>query len=56
MKNRRQQAAKWDIGFGKRAVQRNQKSFFDALYGKRSAKNSKLAFGRKQQWDIRYGR
>ena len=55
--SRRQQAARWDIGFGKRAW--TQKSFMDALYGKRSslkAFNPKVSYGRKQQWDIQYGK
>ena len=56
---RRQQAARWDIGFGKRAYK--PKAFMDALYGKRSnlfykQTSPKLAYGRKQQWDIQYGR
>lgn len=56
---RRQQAARWDIGFGKRAYK--PKSFMDALYGKRSnlynkQLHPKFAYGRKQQWDIQYGR
>lgn len=54
---RRQQAARWDIGFGKRAVNLKGKSFMDAMYGKRSNKFlQKPTFGRKQQWDIQYGR
>jgi hypothetical protein len=64
---RRQQAARWDIGFGKRAAPSQQgslkaKSFMDALYGKRSSiqggkhSGGKASFGRKQQWDIQYGR
>ena len=55
--NRRQQAARWDIGFGKRS--QKPKAFMDALYGKRNyVKHSvpKVSFGRKQQWDIQYGR
>lgn len=57
---RRQQAARWDIGFGKRAAYK-PKAFMDALYGKRSnlfykQTSPKLAYGRKQQWDIQYGR
>ena len=54
---RRQQAARWDIGFGKRAGHKS-KSFMDALYGKRSHKNlsPKVSFGRKQMWDIQYGK
>jgi hypothetical protein len=54
---RRQQAARWDIGFGKRASGPNSlksKMFMDALYGKRSG--MKHSFGRKQQWDIQYGK
>ena len=56
---RRQLAARWDIGFGKRAYK--PKSFMDALYGKRSnlfnkQLHPKFAYGRKQQWDIQYGR
>lgn len=56
---RRQQTARWDIGFGKRAYK--PKAFMDALYGKRSnlfykQTSPKLAYGRKQQWDIQYGR
>ena len=69
--NRRQQAARWDIGFGKRQANKNikkQKPFMDALYGKRSqffdslyGKRTKIvhpkySFGRRQQWDIQYGR
>ena len=70
--NRRQQAARWDIGFGKRNAPsgfKKQKSFMDALYGKRSQffdslygkrglknLNNKYSFGRRQQWDIQYGR
>lgn len=56
---RRQQAARWDIGFGKRGGNggHKPKSFIDAMYGKRnSIKFPKLAYGRKQQWDIQYGR
>ncbi|CAF0716015.1 unnamed protein product [Brachionus calyciflorus] len=57
---RRQQAARWDIGFGKRATNNfKSKSFMDALYGKRSGIkhiNPKVSFGRKQQWDIQYGK
>jgi predicted transcriptional regulator len=55
---RRQQAARWDIGFGKRANGHKSKSFMDALYGKRSHKNlsPKVSFGRKQMWDIQYGK
>jgi hypothetical protein len=60
---RRQQAARWDIGFGKRAApSQKAKSFMDALYGKRSSgqggkhNGGKSSFGRKQQWDIQYGR
>ena len=59
---RRQQAARWDIGFGKRAAggSMKTKSFMDALYGKRSGGlkhlSPKTSFGRKQQWDIQYGR
>jgi len=55
--SRRQQASRWDIGFGKRAW--TQKSFMDALYGKRSSLktfNPKVSYGRKQQWDIQYGK
>ena len=65
--NRRQQAARWDIGFGKRDVSLNKfkkqrpSQFFDSMYGKRSLKSilnpkSKYSFGRRQQWDIQYGR
>jgi hypothetical protein len=58
---RRQQAARWDIGFGKRAQGgiKPPKPFMDALYGKRSGikhAHPKIAYGRKQQWDIQYGR
>lgn len=57
---RRQQAARWDIGFGKRGYNKMpNKAFLDALYGKRSNNKNvspKIAFGRKQQWDIQYGR
>lgn len=57
---RRQQAARWDIGFGKRAsLMKQPKPFMDALYGKRTSLKSlspKASFGRKQQWDIQYGR
>jgi hypothetical protein len=57
---RRQHTARWDIGFGKRAVKSN--AFMNAMYGKRSGLGSKNAgaakalYGRKQQWDIQYGR
>ena len=65
---RRQQAARWDIGFGKRDSTTNKfkkqrpSQFFDSLYGKRSSlksilnPKSKYSFGRRQQWDIQYGR
>ena len=61
---RRQQAARWDIGFGKRASAGGAqglkaKSFMDALYGKRSnavIKHPKVSFGRKHTWDVTYGR
>ena len=57
---RRQQAARWDIGFGKRGSgSLKAKNFMDALYGKRSGLKNvapKASFGRKQQWDIQYGR
>ena len=64
--NRRQQAARWDIGFGKRdsslkLKKQRPSQFFDSLYGKRSMKSilnpkSKYSFGRRQQWDIQYGK
>jgi hypothetical protein len=56
---RRQQAARWDIGFGKRAQGFKPKAFMDAYYGKRSGikqAHPKISFGRKQQWDIQYGK
>lgn len=56
---RRQQAARWDIGFGKRAPLGKSKQFMDALYGKRSGAPKLVRpgnFGRRQQWDIQYGR
>lgn len=54
----RKQAARWELGFGKRAGAKS-KSFMDALYGKRSflrnTANPQI-FGRKQHWDIQYGK
>jgi hypothetical protein len=49
---RRHQAARWDIGFGKRNLYK-RKPFLDVLFGKRAPK---LDFGRKQYWDIYYGK
>ena len=54
---RRHQAAKWDIGFGKRSYF-NPKSIMEVLYGKRNSKASAniKPFGRKQHWDIQFGK
>ncbi|RMZ94872.1 hypothetical protein BpHYR1_026537 [Brachionus plicatilis] len=54
----RRQTARWDIGYGKRGGMKPN-AFLDALYGKRSSLkffNPKMTFGRKQQWDIQYGK
>lgn len=63
------QKALWDIGFGKRFSTSLQdfslekrgksKSFMDAIYGKRSSRVSKskpVQFGRKQHWDLQFGK
>ena len=61
--NRRQQAAKWDIGFGKRANDNFSVDKFSLLLNSLSRKRNtarsgprKVTFGRKQHWDIQYGK
>lgn len=57
-KDYRRQTARWDIGYGKRGEIKTS-PFFNILYGKRSGLryfNPKMTFGRKQQWDIQYGK
>lgn len=56
----RRQTARWDIGYGKRGGIKAS-PFLDVLYGKRNGNglrlfNPKMTFGRKQQWDIQYGK
>lgn len=59
---RRHQVSRWDIGYGKRASSGKSKAFMDAMYGKRSnvatgqKQLPKTSFGRRQQWDLQYGR
>jgi hypothetical protein len=58
--------ALWDIGFGKRSnsfqdsefgKRAKSKSFMDAVYGKRGLSKSKaVPFGRKQHWDLQFGK
>ncbi len=52
--HRRHQAARWDIGFGKRSNLFKRNQFLDILFGKRA--QPKLDFGRKQFWDVHYGK
>lgn len=61
----KKKASRWDIGFGKRVPHNSKsKSFLDATYGKRNSNGLRYpsynprtySYGRRQQWDLQYGR